>query len=157
MNTPTFFSRTPSRTRQPAFYGLESLVERVLRDPFLAAAQGDLLNQAVDWTPSMDVAETESGITVKMEVPGVDPEQLDINISGHTLTVQGEKAEESEENRKGFYHSERRFGSFKRVIELPKTVNPDSVTAEHKNGIVTISLKKSANGNAKKVTVTAAQ
>lgn len=146
-----------ARSRQPGLYGIESLVDRLFRDPWANMTPGDWVTQSSDWVPTMDVAETDSGVSIKLEVPGVDPEKLDIDLAGHTLTIKGEKSEESEEKGKGFYHSERRFGSFKRVVELPQSVNPESVSAEHKHGVVTISFKKNSNGSTKKIKLSPTQ
>jgi HSP20 family protein len=134
---------------------IDGLFESFFREPWMSRA--GMLQGLQEWAPSMDVAETEKDVCIKLEVPGIDPKDLDISISGHTLSIQGEKSAESEEQKKDYYHTERSFGSFRRVIDLPDTVDAESVTAEQKNGILTITLQKTKAENSKRIQVTAAK
>ncbi len=110
-----------------------------------------------DWLPSLDVSETENVITVRAEVPGVDPKGLDISVSGDLLVLSGEKRHETEEKREGYYHSERRFGSFRRTIPLPASVDQDKITAEYERGVLKIELPKSEKAVAKRIPVSVAR
>ena len=106
-----------------------------------------------DWRPVVDVAETDSDITVKVEIPGIDPKDVDISITGDVLTLKGEKKEEKENTGKCYHRVESSYGSFKRVITLPASVDVDKVTAEGKNGILEITLPKKEESKAKKINV----
>jgi HSP20 family protein len=106
-----------------------------------------------DWRPVVDVAETESDIIVKAEIPGIDPKDIDISITGDTLTLKGEKKEEKENTGKSYHRVESSYGSFKRVINLPVSVEVDKVTAEGKNGLLEITLPKKEESKAKKINV----
>ena len=79
--------------------------------------------------PALDVSESEKRITIRAEVPGVTPDDLEITVSGNMLTIRGEKSASSEEEHDDFYHSERCFGSFTRRIELPASADPDHARA----------------------------
>ncbi|MCW5776933.1 MAG: Hsp20/alpha crystallin family protein [Phycisphaeraceae bacterium] len=103
--------------------------------------------------PALDVSETDTEVTVRAEVAGIDPKDLDISIAGNVLTVAGEKREETERKDEDYYHCERRFGSFKRMVHLPESVDPDRVTAEQENGVVTIRIAKEAGAMPKRVEV----
>jgi len=105
--------------------------------------------------PSVDVTETENEILVRAEVPGIDPKELNVTLSGQMLTLSGEKKESAECKGENCYQAERRFGSFHRVLQLPTEVNPDNMTAEHKNGVVHIRLKKQPGAVAKRIPVQA--
>jgi len=103
--------------------------------------------------PSLDISEKDDALIVTAEVPGVDAEDLDISVSGDVLTLSGEKREESEERREGFYHSERRFGAFRRTVPLPTAVDREKITAECRDGVLTIRLPKSEQAVAKRIPV----
>jgi len=103
------------------------------------------------WSPSsgvasgmlLDVSETDDQVRVRAEVPGMNPEDLNINLAGEMLTLAGEKVDDSAVQEGRSYYSERHFGTFQRAIKLPCPVDADKVEAEHKNGVVTITLWKS--------------
>lgn len=103
--------------------------------------------------PSIDISEEDEALIVTAEVPGVDAGDLDVSVSGDMLTLSGEKREESEERREGFYHSERRFGAFRRAIPLPAPVDRERISAECKDGVLRIRLPKSEEAAAKRIPV----
>jgi len=107
------------------------------------------------WAPAIDIAEDEKEVTVRAEMPGMAPEDLDVTISGNQLVLAGEKKESSEKRGKDFYHSERRFGAFHRSIPLPAAVDAESVEAEYANGVLVIHLKKSPSAPVKRIEVKA--
>ena len=118
--------------------------------------------EALDWSardfmPSVDVAENDKEITIRAEVPGMDPDDIDVNVSGNVLTIHGEKRESSEDKGDDYYHCERRFGAFTRSVELPATANLDDIEAEQRNGVLTVCVKKQATAKAKKIGVKAPQ
>jgi HSP20 family protein len=88
-------------------------------------------------------------------VPGLDPKDLEVSISGNHLVLAGEKKESTEKKGKDFFHTESRFGSFQRTIPLPDAVDPDNVEAEYSNGVVVIHLKKAPSAVAKRIEVKA--
>jgi HSP20 family protein len=90
----------------------------------------------------IDVTDREGELRVRAEVPGVDPDKLDIQLTGDVLSIRGEKTEESETKEGARTWSERRYGSFARSVQLPCAVDAESVKAEHKHGVVTITLRK---------------
>lgn len=103
--------------------------------------------------PPLDVSETEENILVKVEVPGIEPKDIDISISGDTLTVKGEKKSEKEEKGKNYHFIERSYGSFSRSVGLPASVKFEQVKAEYKKGILEITLPKSEKSKIKKIPV----
>jgi len=105
------------------------------------------------WTPDVEVADTDKEILVKAEVPGLGPEDIDVRVSGNVLTLSGEKKEETEEKKSGYYRSERRFGSFLRTIDLPTSVNAEAVSAEYDKGILTVRIPKSEDSAPRKIEV----
>jgi HSP20 family protein len=103
--------------------------------------------------PSLDVSETDNEVTVRTEVPGIDSKDLNVSISGTTLAISGEKKEEQEREGESFYHSERRFGSFRREVELSAGIDPDKITAEYENGVATIRVAKKPTAKPKHIPV----
>jgi HSP20 family protein len=90
----------------------------------------------------LEITETDAEVLVRAEVPGIQPENLDIQLSGDVLTVSGQKVDESSAQEGARTWSERRFGRFERAVKLSCPVEADSVKAEHKHGVVTITLRK---------------
>ena len=108
-----------------------------------------------EFVPSIDVVENDKQITIRAEVPGMDPKDVDVNVSGNVLTIHGQKKESTEDKGADYYHCERRFGSFTRSLELPATADLDNVSAEQSNGVLTICVKKLPTAQAKKISVKA--
>ncbi len=130
---------------------MDHLFDRFLREPWGMLERG--LGGPGEWMPSLDITETDREITIRAEVPGIDPEHLDIRISGNVLTLSGEKSESSERKDENCFHAERRFGAFRRSIQLPSEVDADKVSAEHANGVVTIRAPKLPGAQPRKIQV----
>lgn len=94
-------------------------------------------------TPAVDIVETDDRYELTAELPGLDPEQIDVKLADGRLTIKGEKKEEKEEKKEGYYLSERRFGSFQRSFAVPEGIDPDKVSADFANGLLKITLPKS--------------
>jgi HSP20 family protein len=107
------------------------------------------------WTPSIDVVDGEREFTVRAEIPGLGPEDVELTVSGNALLLSGEKKEEQEDREKGFVRSERRYGSFRRMIPIPAGADPEKVTAEYDRGMLTIHLPKSDTRKPRQIAVSA--
>jgi len=105
------------------------------------------------WTPEIEVVDTGKEIVVKAEVPGLGPEDIDVRVTGNTLTLSGEKKEEHEESKEGVYRSERRYGSFYRTVPLPSGAKADAVSAEYDKGVLTVKIGKSEESVSKRIEV----
>jgi HSP20 family protein len=103
----------------------------------------------------VDVQETDEEVTVRAELPGMDPESIEVNFEGDVLTIAGEKRDEREEDSQGWHLSERRFGSIQRAVALPKGIDAAAVKAEHKHGVLTVHLPKSPELKARRIPVRA--
>ena len=132
----------------PVFSSFQDEMNRVLDNFFNRES-----SYGADWRPVVDVAETENDIIIKAEIPGIDPKDIDVSITGDKLTLKGEKKEEKENTGKCYHRVESSYGSFKRVITLPASVDVDKVAAESKNGILEITLAKKEESKAKKISV----
>ncbi len=103
--------------------------------------------------PAFDVSETDDHIIVKADLPGVEPKDLEISIVGSVLTVRGEKKQEKEEKGESFHRIERSYGSFSRSISLPGDVDPDTVDAVYKDGVLKLTIPKTERSKRKKIEV----
>ena len=108
--------------------------------------------------PRTDVVETDNAVEVSVELPGLEEKDIDVSLTGDVLTIRGEKKAAREESRKGYYLSERSYGAFHRAIPLPSGIDSDNAKADFKKGVLTISLPKTreAQAKAKKIEVKAA-
>ena len=105
------------------------------------------------WTPAVDVAENDKELTVRAELPGIDPKDLDVSVSGNQLVLRGEKKETSEVEEKGFHQCETRYGTFHRTVPLPEGVDTENIDAQYAHGVLTLRLAKTASATAKRIEV----
>lgn len=99
--------------------------------------------------PSTDVTETDAAIEVAIELPGLDEKDVEVSLSDDVLTIRGEKRHEREHEHKGAYIAERAWGSFYRMVPLPPGVDAEKATATFKRGVLTVTLPKTAEAQAK--------
>jgi HSP20 family protein len=124
----------------------EELFRDFFRRPMLEEAEEAIV-------PAAEVAETDGEVTVKLEVPGVEKDQIQLNVSDDVLTVRGETRKESEEKRKNYYRQEIRYGAFQRTVPLPVEVDGAKASAQLKNGVLKITLPKSKQPKAHEVKI----
>jgi HSP20 family protein len=92
------------------------------------------------WSPPVDVYETDNHVVINAELPGMDPEQIQARIEGQTLFIKGHRKREGKTNH--YYVAERVYGPFALSLTLPNSVDPESVTAQYQNGVLTLTLAK---------------
>ena len=106
-----------------------------------------------EWLPSVDVAETDKDIVVKAEIPGIDPNDIDISLANDLLTIKGEKKQEKEEKEENYHLVERSYGVFTRSVRLPGQVQNDRISASYKDGILKVTLPKSEETKKKEIKI----
>lgn len=109
------------------------------------------------WMPSMDAYETEDKIIAELELPGIEPADVDVSVEDSTLTVTGSREFSSEVKEENYHRVERRYGSFTRAITLPQTADTEKVEARFDKGILTIEVPKVERAKPKRITVEAAK
>ena len=122
------------------------------RTPARIEPDRELLTMA-DWTPSVDITETDTAYMIKGEIPGVDRENVKVTIEDGMVTISGERKQEKEEKDKKFHRIERSYGSFMRSFRLPDNVDESAVKAEFKDGMINVTLPKSGKTKAKLINV----
>lgn len=98
--------------------------------------------QGFAFGPAIDVRETDTHLIVEADVPGVDPENIDLVVTENGLTVRGEVKEEKKAQDQGFHRIERRYGSFQRTIPFPAPVRHEEAVADYKNGVLEVRVPK---------------
>ena len=132
---------------------MERLFESFRHDPLgwlpETFASGDRLR------PPADLIERDEDVLVRLEIPGVEPDDIDLTITGNTLTVSGEKKETVEQTEGGMRHIETHYGAFSRSITLPEGVDTEQVEAEYRNGVLNVRLKKTQEAKSRRIEVKA--
>jgi HSP20 family protein len=105
------------------------------------------------WIPPMDLVETEDNLVLRADLPGVDRDDIDIEVKDGVLTVSGERKAQHEEKREGFHRVERSFGRFSRSLELPKGVEADNIDARFERGVLEVRMPKPAERKPKRIEI----
>jgi HSP20 family protein len=143
-------SRLPSLWRSDPLTALQEEMNE-LRSRFLGDSGEGWFTVAM--IPALDMAESDTSIDVRMDLPGMAAKDIDIQINGNVLSVSGQRDEEKEEKGKTFHRVERRSGSFSRSVTLPCNVIESEVAAEYRDGVLAIKLPKTDESKAHKIKV----
>jgi HSP20 family protein len=103
---------------------------------------GSLDETRGNWVPSVDVLEKNGDLVLRAELPGMTEKDIDLRIEGDTLMLKGERKMENEDKKSNYHRVESFYGSFTRSFRLPDSVDYDKVSAEYKNGVLTVTLPK---------------
>jgi len=106
-----------------------------------------------DWTPTVDISETDGEYQIKAEIPDVKKEDVKVTLEDGVLTIQGERKQEKEEKGKKYHRIERSYGSFVRSFSLPDVIDEEKVRAEFKDGVLSLHLPKSEKAKPKAIEV----
>lgn len=128
-------------------------LNRVFGRPLARAESGHEMFPMADWTPSADISETDTAYLIKAEIPGVKKEDVKVTLQDGMLTIQGERKMEKEEKDKKFHRIERSYGSFMRSFRVPDDADESAVKAEFKDGMLNVTLTKSAKAKSKAINV----
>ncbi len=120
---------------------LRDAVDRLMQDSFVLPSLP--LWKTWEGNLAVDIYEKDDNVIVEAAVPGFKPEEIDINVTGSTLTIKGEGKTEKEVKEKNYIRHERAFGSFQRIVELPEGLDTDKANAKFEHGILTLTLPKS--------------
>ena len=133
---------------------LRDVMDRLFEESFIRPARGWLRSE-LGPTVQMDMYETDDDLVINADLPGLKPEDVDISITGNTLTIKGEFRSEEEGERGNVHFQERRYGKFQRTVSLPTGVDTDAAEAEFKDGILKIALPKSEEAKPKQIPIKA--
>jgi HSP20 family protein len=116
------------------------------------SGENDVVTTA-GFVPPVDIYEDEHKLVLKLEIPGIRQEDLDVRMENSTLSVKGERSFESEGKEENFHRVERRYGSFYRAFTVPNTIDPESIKAEYDAGVLRLELQKRAESKPKQIKV----
>jgi HSP20 family protein len=93
-----------------------------------------------NWMPSVDVLEKDGNLILRAEIPGMTEKQIELKLEGNTLTLKGERKMENEDKKSSYHRIESFYGSFTRSFRLPDTVDLDKISADYRNGVLTVTM-----------------
>lgn len=105
------------------------------------------------WAPAVDIYETPNELVVKADLPDVDEKDIDVRVENNLLTIRGERKFEKSVSAENYLRVERTYGAFSRSFSMPNAVNPESIRAEYKNGVLTVNLPKREESKPRQVKV----
>jgi HSP20 family protein len=133
---------------------LREAMDRLFEESFVRPRTGWLAPVSAG-ALAVDMYETDQDVVVKSSVPGIKPEDIDITITGDTLTIKGETKAEEKVERANYVRQERRYGAFSRSLTLPTTIVAEQAKAEFENGVLTLTLPKAEEVKPKTIKVKA--
>jgi len=133
-------------------FGIQREINRMFDTVFRYDTRDDE-NVFNAWTPAVDIAEHDEQYLVKVELPGVNKDDVKITLENNILTIRGEKKQEKETKKENYHRVERSYGSFQRSFTLPTSVKSDKIDAVYKDGILQIALPKAEEAKPKQIEV----
>ena len=134
-------------------FSARNRMSRLMDDFFMPSPYFKQESPAWDWNPSVDIYNEDNSIVLKAELPGVEKDNINIDIKDRVLTLKGERSTDNEVKEDSYYRRERSFGKFERRFALPENVNADEVKADYKDGILRIEIPKPVAEQPKQITV----
>jgi HSP20 family protein len=113
--------------------------------------------ESMGWTPACDIYEDEEGVSLRFELAGVDPKDVEVRFENGVLTLKGERKLEREEKRDNYHRVELNYGTFTRSFSLPATFDAEKIRAESKNGVLTVTLPKKPEAKPRSIQVKVSQ
>jgi HSP20 family protein len=153
MNSLTRWQR-PELSTWPGFGRLTDIrdeIDRLFESPLAEWARTS--NLLSGWTPALDLYEDKDNLFVKMELPGMKREDIDVSLHEGSLSISGERKSEQKHEDADVYRAERFFGRFQRTVALPTPVAADKAKAQYKDGILTVTLPKTEEAKPKQIDV----
>ena len=130
------------------------VMDALLRwDPFRGGDWGAIASSGPEFTPRFDVKEIKDAYVIKADLPGVKEEALDVSLNGNLLTISGKRDADHHEEGDVYYAMERSHGGFARSFTMPESVDGDGVTADLKNGVLTVQIPKKPEAQPRRIAI----
>lgn len=145
------------RVRDNSWAPIKGLMElnREMNDLFNGSYDEPVKSSAMEFHPRVDVSEGDGDYLIQADLPGVSEKDVEVTLNDGVLTVKGQRVQESKDESKNYYRTERLFGFFQRQFSLPKNVNMDKIAATFKDGVLNITLPISEEAKERKITINA--
>ncbi len=133
---------------------LQERINRIFSETAKSVSRGgeEDLESSV-WVPAVDIRETDEGYILKVDLPGMKKEDIQVDISDNTLTIKGERKIESEAKKEDYVRIERIYGAFSRSFALPPNVDASKIKAKYENGVLELVLPKKEEAKPKKINI----
>ena len=126
--------------------------ERFLREAFSpATGEGEVSTRT--WAPPVDIYENGDNLVLKAELPGVNPDEVEIRVEDNTLYLKGERKFEKDVKEQNYHRVERSYGTFTRTFSLPNSIDADKVAANYKDGVLTLTMPKKEEAKPKTIKI----
>ncbi len=145
-------SLIPFNTDFGSFGDLRNEMDQLF-ERFFNGGNGGSVSQPGIWAPRLDLAQTEDAYEVSVELPGMNADDIHVELQHGDLWITGEQKRETEEKGRTWHRVERSYGQFRRVVRLGDDVDPEHVEAEYRDGVLHITVKKSEEAQTKKITI----
>jgi HSP20 family protein len=132
---------------------LQDRINRIFNESFGRSRDLDEEVSLYDWSPPVDIYDTGDGIVLKVELPGVNKDDVSVEVKDNVLTLKGERLLDPKIKDEHYYRKERSFGKFNRSFSLQEPIKPDLIKASFKNGVLTIEIPRPEDERPKQVTV----
>ena len=119
----------------------------------IASSEGEQCGAAETWSPSVDISETKNAFRLRVDIPGVQKDQIEVRVDGNILTLKGEKKLETTQEDEKFFRRERSNGAFLREIALPQNVDEDKIRASNRDGVLIVEIPKSEKAKEKQIKI----
>ncbi|MCC5789307.1 MAG: Hsp20/alpha crystallin family protein [Opitutales bacterium] len=136
-------------TKWHPLWEIQDMFDRYLR----TSGEGQALAPSGDWSPRVDISETDKAFIIKAEVPEVNKEDVSVSFENGVLSISGERKQEAEEKGKTFHRVERHYGSFCRSFSLPENVDDENIKATFKDGMLKLEIPKIEKAKPKAIEV----
>ena len=126
--------------------------DRLFREAFSPATGGGEVSTRT-WAPPVDIYEDGDNLVLKAELPGINPDDVEVRVEDNTLYMKGERKFEKEVKEENYHRVERAYGTFARTFSLPNSIDSDKVAASYKDGVLTLTLPKKEEAKPKKIKI----
>ncbi len=148
----TQMSKQSGESLFPDLPNLPRRMEQMFRS-LLAPAAGAISQEGV-WHPPVDVYETQQALVVKVDLPGMKGQAVDVSIEDNHLFIEGERSGDAEPDPESLFYSERAKGAFHRIIHLPENVDAESTEAKYEDGVLTVTMPKAGREGGRRIEIT---
>lgn len=128
-------------------------MEHMFDDFFGDVFKGTRMDLTRGWNPKVDIFEEEDHIIMKAELPGVEKDNISIDVNGRVLTLKGERTSDNEVKEESYYRRERSYGCFERSFTLPAETDSEQIKAEYKDGVLKLNIPRPASSKPKAIAI----
>jgi HSP20 family protein len=132
---------------------LQDRINRLFNEAFSSSKGFEDEVSMSAWRPAVDIYDTDNALVIKVELPGIEKDDVSVDVKGNVLTIKGERSFDKEIKEENYYRKERSIGKFQRSFTLPEAVNPEAIKANFKNGVLEIEVPKPEEKKPKQISI----